>query len=41
MLESLVYKAEGVKVRSMHYDISMVTGEEAIVFSFGEIPRFE
>ncbi len=41
MLESLVYEAVGVKVRSMHHDISTVTGEEVIVFSFGEIPRFE
>ena len=41
MLESLVYEAVGVKVRSMHHDISTVTGEEVIVFSFEEIPRFE
>jgi DNA-binding response OmpR family regulator len=41
MLESLVYEAVGVKVRSMHHDISTVTGEEVIVFSFGDIPRFE
>jgi len=41
MLESLVHEAVGVKVRSMHHDISTVTGEEVIVFSFEEIPRFE
>jgi CheY-like chemotaxis protein len=41
MLESLVYEAVGVKVRSMHHDISTVTGEEVIVFSLGETPRFE
>jgi len=41
MLESLVYEAVGVKVRSMHHDISTVTGEEVIVFSFVEIPKFE
>lgn len=41
MLESLVYEAVGIKIRSMHHDISTVTGEEVIVFSFGEIPRFE
>ncbi len=41
MLESLVYEAVGVKVRSMHHDISTVTGEEVIVFSFVEVPRFE
>ena len=37
----IVYEAVGVKVRSMHHDISTVTGEEVIVFSFEEIPRFE
>lgn len=41
MLESLVYEAVGVKVRCMHHDISTITGEEVIVFSFGEIPKFE
>ena len=41
MLESLVYEAVGVKVRSMHHDISTVTGEEVIVFSFGDVPKFE
>ena len=41
MLESIVYEAVGVKVRSMHHDISTVTGEEVIVFSLDEIPRFE
>ncbi len=41
MLESLVYEAVGVKVRSMHHDISTVTGEEVIVFSLEEVPRFE
>jgi len=41
MLESIVYEAVGVKVRSMHHDISTVTGEEVIIFSLDEIPRFE
>ena len=41
MLESLVHEAAGVKVRSMHHDISTVTGEEVIVFSLAEVPRFE
>ena len=41
MLESLVYEAVGVKVRSMHHDISTLTGEEVIVFSFVDIPKFE
>jgi CheY-like chemotaxis protein len=41
MLESLVYEVAGVKVLSMHHDISTVTGEELIVFSLSGIPRFE
>ena len=41
MLESLVYEAAGVKVRSMHHDISTVTGEEVIAFSLSEVPKFE
>ncbi len=41
MLESLVHEASGVKVLSMHHDISTVTGEEVIVFSLAEAPRFQ
>jgi CheY-like chemotaxis protein len=41
MLESLVHEASGVKVRSMHHDISTVTGEEVVVFSLSESPRFQ
>jgi uncharacterized protein YbcI len=40
MLESLVHEAAGVKVRSMHHDISTLTGEEVVVFSLMEAPRF-
>ena len=40
MLESLVHEIAGVKVVSMHHDISTVTGEEVIVFSLAEAPRF-
>lgn len=40
MLESLVHEVVGVKVLSMHHDISTVTGEEVIVFSLSEAPRF-
>jgi CheY-like chemotaxis protein/uncharacterized protein YbcI len=40
MLESLVHEVLGVKVRSMHHDISTVTGEEIIVFTMVEAPRF-
>ncbi|HQZ69244.1 MAG TPA: Na-translocating system protein MpsC family protein [Planctomycetaceae bacterium] len=41
MLESLVHEAAGVKVLSMHHDISTVTGEEMVVFSFAEAPCFQ
>jgi len=41
MLESLVHEVAGVKVLSMHHDISTVTGEEVIVFSLADLPRFQ
>ncbi len=40
MLESLVYEVAGVKALSMHHDLSTVTGEEVVVFSLAEMPRF-
>jgi CheY-like chemotaxis protein len=40
MLESLVHEVAGVKVWSLHHDISTVTGEEVIVFSLADVPRF-
>ncbi len=40
MLESLVHEVVGVKVLSMHHDLSTVTGEEVVVFSLTEAPRF-
>ena len=39
MLESMVHEVVGVKVLSMHHDISTVTGEEVVVFSLTEAPR--
>ena len=41
MLESLVHEVTGVKVVSMHHDISTVTGEEIILFSLANSPRLE
>jgi uncharacterized protein YbcI len=38
MLESLVHEVAGVKVLSMHHDISTVTGEEVILFTLAESP---
>ena len=40
MLESLVHEVTGVKVLSMHHDISTVTGEEVVIFSLAGAPRF-
>ena len=40
MLESLVHEVAGVKVLSMHHDISTVTGEEVVIFSLVGTPRF-
>lgn len=37
-LESIVEEAVGVKLVSVHHDISTVTGEELIVFSLAEAP---
>ena len=41
MLESLVHEVAGVKVLSMHHDISTVTGEEVVLFSLADAPRFQ
>jgi len=40
MLESLIHEVTGVKVESMHHDISTVTGEEVVIFSLASAPRF-
>lgn len=40
MLESLIHEVAGVKVLSMHHDISTVTGEEVVLFSLVAAPRF-
>ncbi len=40
MLESMVHEVVGVKVSSMHHDISTATGEEVVLFSLTEAPHF-
>ena len=40
VLEAVVHEVVGVKVLSMHHDISTVTGEEVVIFSLTEVPRF-
>jgi CheY-like chemotaxis protein/uncharacterized protein YbcI len=41
MLESLVHEVTGVKVVSMHHDLSTVSGEEVVIFSLADAPRFQ
>src|SRR5687768_5212001 len=38
LLEALVLEVTGVKVISLHHDISTVTGEELVLFTLGEAP---
>ena len=38
ILESMVQEVTGVKVASLHHDISTVTGEEIVVFTLAESP---
>ena len=40
MMESIIHEVTGAKVISMHHDISIVTGEEVVLFSMVEEPRF-
>jgi uncharacterized protein YbcI len=38
VLEAMVQEATGVKVLSLHHDISTVTGEELVLFTLAELP---
>ncbi len=40
ILEALVKEITGVKVLSLHHDISTVTGEEVVLFTLAEAPLF-
>ena len=40
VLEALVQEVAGVKVVSLHHDISTVTGEEVVLFTLAESPLF-
>ena len=40
VMETMVQKVTGVKVTSMHHDISTVTGEELLGFTLAESPLF-
>jgi uncharacterized protein YbcI len=40
VLEAMVHEATGVEARSLHHDISTVTGEEVVLFTLAEAPAF-
>jgi uncharacterized protein YbcI len=40
LMEALVHEVTGVKVLSVHHDISTVTGEEVLLFSLSESPLY-
>lgn len=39
-LETLVLKVTGIKVISLHHDISTLTGEEVVLFTLAKAPAF-
>jgi uncharacterized protein YbcI len=39
-MEALVQEATGVKVLSLHHDISTATGEEVVLFTLAQAPAF-
>ena len=40
VLEAMIQEASGVKVVSLHHDISTMTGEEVVLFTLAEAPDF-
>ena len=40
VLEALVYEVTGIQALSLHHDISTVTGEEVVLVTLAEPPRF-
>jgi uncharacterized protein YbcI len=40
VMEALVREVTGVKVLSLHHDISTLTGEEVVLFTLAESPAF-
>ena len=40
LMETMVHEATGVKVLSLHHDISTVTGEEVVLFTLAATPAF-
>ena len=40
VLEAMVHEITGVKMLSLHHDISTATGEEIVIFTLAESPLF-
>ena len=40
VMEAMVQEVTGVKVLTLHHDISTVTGEEVVLFTLAESPDF-
>ena len=40
VLEAMVQEVTGVKVLSLHHDISTVTGEEVVLFTLAQVHFF-
>ena len=40
VMAAMVHEATGVKVLSLHHDISTVSGEEVVIFTLAESPLF-
>ena len=40
MMEAMVEEVTGIAVRSLHHDISTVTGEEIVMFTLVDAPKF-
>ena len=40
VLEAMIQESTGVKVLTMHHDISTITGEEVVIFTLAEPPDF-
>jgi uncharacterized protein YbcI len=39
-MEAMVEKVTGIKVVSLHHDISTTTGEEIVLFTLAEAPDY-
>ena len=40
LMEAMLQEVTGIKVLSLHHDISTITGEEVILFTLAESPLF-